>query len=91
MWSWVVSHAFGWGLFLYLVLSFMGAGSADNLRGFRVKLFLACIFWPLTLVALSVIVAVNAFLPKRKRVPPFAFIVGRRRNAGEPSSLLGGF
>ena len=89
-WTWMLGLAFGWGLLIYVVLALMGAGTANNLRGFRLKLFLACIFWPVTLFVLMVILAINILLPKKKKMPLFGFLTGRGKNSQGQTSLLAG-
>ena len=89
MWIWLLSIAAGWGIFLYVVLAMMGAGTAGNLRGYRLKLFVACLLWPVTLLALLAIIVVNQFRPKRKRVSPFRLILGGPSGPNKQSLLLG--
>ena len=89
MWIWLLSIAAGWGVFLYVVLVMMGAGTAGNLRGHRLKLFVACLFWPVTLLVLLAVIVVNRFRPKRKRVSPFRLILGGPSGPNKQSLLLG--
>ena len=89
MWIWLLSIAAGWGVFLYVVLAVMGAGTAGNLRGHRLKLFVACLFWPVTLLVLLAVIVVNRFRPKRKRVSPFRLILGGPSGPNKQSLLLG--
>ena len=75
MWVWLLGIAGAWGIFLYCVLAVMGAGSADNLRGRRLRLFLACLFWPATFLLLIAIVLFNLLRPRKKRVSPLGRIL----------------
>ena len=89
MWVWLLGIAGAWGIFLYCVLAVMGAGSADNLRGRRLRLFLACLFWPATFLLLIAIVLFNLLRPKRKRVSPLSRILGGPSGPTKQNLLAG--
>ncbi|UVC10997.1 hypothetical protein IHQ71_10670 [Rhizobium sp. TH2] len=89
MWVWLLSIAGAWGIFLYCVLAMMGAGSADNLRGRRLRLFLACLFWPATLLVLIALVVFNLVRPKKKRVSLLGRVLGGPSGPTKQNLLAG--
>jgi hypothetical protein len=90
MWAWLLGIAASWGILVYFILAMMGAGSADNLRGRRLKLFLACLFWPVTLVVVAAVIIFNLLRPKKKRVSPFGLILGGPSGPNKQAYFLGG-
>lgn len=60
-----IACVMGLGVLWYFILAMMGSGKADNLKGFRWKLFAMCLFWPAILIALAGILIWKALFGRK--------------------------
>ncbi len=55
MWEWIVYVSLGWSLLIYLYLLFFRGGSGRRGKLSRILLLVGCLFWPITLLVLALL------------------------------------